>query len=232
MVRIKKLRFLYILLTILVLICFYPTNTLSAAPINHKYQNFSVNSDNETPFEYPVWQLSQEEALQGMYINYSLPIYDSFSNRTIPKTPSPILLSPSDCSINILVNQIIFSWSPFKENTKYILALANDAVIETHIIDLAEVTTTNYPYKYDRTLDYNTVYFWQVMALDPMKSEWSSVFSFRTEAAAPPVSTPPLPAATPQPNPLPMTPIIIMIITLIAAFSLVTWLIIIKYRLK
>ncbi|UCH50831.1 MAG: fibronectin type III domain-containing protein, partial [Chloroflexota bacterium] len=78
---------------------------------------------------------------------------------------------------------VSFSWSPFKETTKYKFALAKDAAM-TQIVKEAEVTTT--AFEYDGALDYSTNYFWRVMSLEPAPSDWSATFSFQTESLPPP----------------------------------------------
>jgi hypothetical protein len=90
------------------------------------------------------------------------------------------LLSPNNGGMGIPVKPVSFSWSPFKETTKYKFVLAKDAAM-TQIVKEADVTTT--AYECDGTLDYSTNYFWRVMAIEPAPSDWSAVFSFLTEAA-------------------------------------------------
>jgi hypothetical protein len=89
------------------------------------------------------------------------------------------LLSPVNSCCSYPVKSVPFSWAPYKETTKYRFTLARDAGL-TDIIIVAEVATTSY--SYEGTLDYNTSYFWQVMALQPAPSDPSTVFSFTTEA--------------------------------------------------
>ncbi len=81
-----------------------------------------------------------------------------------------------------------FSWSPFKETTKYRLVVARDAAMTQPIIDV-EVAGTQYVY--NGKLDYMTNYFWRVMALEPAPSDWSATFSFQTMAEPVPQSPPP-----------------------------------------
>lgn len=230
----KKFRFLGIALAILILISAslnlgpFSVKPVSAATTNEKYQKFLICTDNETQYEYTGMHFTEEQMKRFQYDYYSAPIEGG-----PPLTPGPVLLSPLDGSTNLPVDWIIFSWTPFKENTKYIFVLANDAAIETHIISMSEVTVATYPYKYDGILDYNAVYFWQVMALDPTKSEWSPIFSFRTEAAgaaAPATAPSPKREAPPNPSALPTTPIVIMLMTLSAAVGIITWLLVTRGR--
>ncbi|UCH51172.1 MAG: hypothetical protein JSV54_09315, partial [Chloroflexota bacterium] len=92
---------------------------------------------------------------------------------------APIPLSPGNNSLGAPVDQPSFSWSPFKETTKYKFVLAKDAAV-TQIVKEAEVTATSYDY--DSKLDYSINYFWRVQALEPAPSDWSATFSFQTEA--------------------------------------------------
>jgi hypothetical protein len=98
----------------------------------------------------------------------------------------PRLLSPNNGCIGCPVEPASFSWSPFKETTKYRFVLAKDAAM-TQVIAQATVATTAYEYK--STLDYSTNYFWRVMTLEPSPSDWSATFSFQTEPAPTPLPT-------------------------------------------
>jgi hypothetical protein len=73
-----------------------------------------------------------------------------------------------------------FTWSPLKNTTRYRFVLAEDAAM-TQVVKEAKVTTT--AYEYDGQLEYGQSYFWRVMALEPVPSDWSATFSFQTEAA-------------------------------------------------
>lgn len=89
------------------------------------------------------------------------------------------LLSPVSGCCGYPAKSVPFSWSPYKETTRYRFILARDPGL-TDIITIAETTTTSY--LYEGTFDYNTNYFWQVMAIQPAPSDPSPVFSFTTEA--------------------------------------------------
>jgi len=93
------------------------------------------------------------------------------------------------------VKPVSFTWSPLKDTTRYRFVLAEDAAM-TQVVKEAEVTTT--AYDYDGQLEYGQSYFWRVMALEPVTSDWSATFSFRTETAPPP------PAVEPAPEPIPL----------------------------
>lgn len=78
------------------------------------------------------------------------------------------------------VKPVSFTWSPLKDTTRYRFVLAEDAAM-TQVVKEAEVTTT--AYEHDGQLGYGQSYFWRVMALEPVPSDWSATFSFQTEAA-------------------------------------------------
>jgi hypothetical protein len=89
------------------------------------------------------------------------------------------LLSPVSSCAGYPVTAVPFTWSPYKETTRYRFTMAKDAGL-TDIISAAEVATSSYVYQ--GTLDYNSSYFWQVMAIQPAPSDPSPVFSFTTQA--------------------------------------------------
>lgn len=106
------------------------------------------------------------------------------------------LLSPVNTCCGYPVKLVPFTWSPIKDTTIYQFILARDAGL-ADIVITAKVTTTSYVY--EGTLDYNTSYFWQVMALQPAPSDPSPVFSFTTEVM--PLPEPKVPETPPvMPN--------------------------------
>ena len=105
------------------------------------------------------------------------------------------LLAPNNGCLGCPVQPVSFSWSPFKETTKYKFQLASDAGM-TQLVKEAEVVNST-AYEFDGALDYSTNYFWRVMSIEPAPSDWSATFSFQTEAkpaeaagAAPAAPTP------------------------------------------
>jgi hypothetical protein len=104
------------------------------------------------------------------------------------------LLAPNNGCLGCPVSPASFSWSPYKETTKYKFVLAKDSEM-TQVVKEAEVTTT--AYEYDGTLDYSTNYFWRVMSEEPAPSDWSATFSFQTEAKPAAPAGPAAPAPTP-----------------------------------
>ena len=88
------------------------------------------------------------------------------------------LLNPDNNCIDYPITPVPFSWTPIKSTVKYKFILAEDAGL-SDIITIAE--TGNTSYMYEGELEYNTVYFWQVTAIDPVISEPSATFNFVTE---------------------------------------------------
>jgi hypothetical protein len=101
------------------------------------------------------------------------------------------LLYPQNGVNNVPVKSAAFTWAPLNDTTKYRFVLAKDAAI-TQVVKEAEVTTT--AYEYEGQLEYSQSYFWRVMALEPVPSDWSAIFNFKTEAA-------PIPPAEPASQP-------------------------------
>ena len=124
------------------------------------------------------------------------------------------LLSPNNGCLSCPVSPASFSWSPFKETTKYKFVLASDAAM-TQVVTEAEVATT--AFEYDGTLDYSTNYFWRVMSIEPAPSDWSATFSFQTEAAPEPIT----------PDKAPPTPVWVWVVIAIGAILVIVTLVLI-----
>jgi len=108
------------------------------------------------------------------------------------------LLAPANGCIGCKVKPASFSWSPWKDATKYEFALAADPEFRQIIITSNPTTSA---YEYGGALDYGANYFWRVRALEvngqPIPSDWSATFSFQTEPAPAPPAAPPAEPATP-----------------------------------
>lgn len=139
------------------------------------------------------WRVKARHGATGEWIRSPWSDVRSFSIKAgVPVRASTAglqLLSPANGAIGVPPSKPSFSWAPFPDTKKYKFVLAKDAAL-TQIIKEAEVTAT--AYQYDGTLDYDSNYFWRVMALEPAPSDWSTTFSFRTQprppAAAPPAA--------------------------------------------
>lgn len=78
------------------------------------------------------------------------------------------------------VTPVSFSWSGYPNITKYRFILARDSQLQDIVVEGLTSTTS---YSLSSPLEYETSYFWQVMALDPVPSDPSSVFTFHTMPA-------------------------------------------------
>jgi hypothetical protein len=99
--------------------------------------------------------------------------------------PQPVY--PNNGCGSCPVKPASFTWSALKDTTKYRFVLAKDAAM-TQVVKETETSTT--AYEYDGQLEYGQSYFWRVMALEPVPSDWSATFSFLTETAPPPPPQP------------------------------------------
>jgi hypothetical protein len=127
----------------------------------------------------------------------------------------PQLLSPDNGCGCPCDAPVCFSWSPFKETTKYKFELSENADMSSPLVSTTVPTTS---YQYDGKVTCNTNYFWRVMSEEPAPSEWSAVFSFMTQAE------PPAPAPEPEP---PGTPIWVWVIIGIGAVLVIVTLVLI-----
>jgi hypothetical protein len=130
----------------------------------------------------------------------------------------PQLLEPINgcgCPCDAPLN---FSWSPFKETTKYKFELSENPDMSSPVVS-TEVPTT--AYQYTGSIKCNTSYFWRVMSTDPAPSEWSAVFTFKTQAEEPP---PPPPPPPPEPE---KTPIWVWVVIAIGAVLVIVTLVLI-----
>jgi len=78
------------------------------------------------------------------------------------------------------VKPVSFSWSGYQGTSKYRFLLARDSQLQNVVVDGLTSTTS---YALSEALEYDTSYYWQVMAVEPIPSDPSSVFTFHTESA-------------------------------------------------
>jgi len=108
------------------------------------------------------------------------------------------LLAPNNGCLGCKVKPASFSWSPWKEGTKYQFDLATDPEFKSLVVTVVVAATG---YEYSGTLNYSTNYFWRVKALEVnglnIPSDWSATFSLQTEPAPAPPAPPPAEPATP-----------------------------------
>lgn len=95
-------------------------------------------------------------------------------------------LSPSNGCTGCPVSPVAFSWSGYPNTTKYRFVLARDAQLQNIVVE-AFTTTTSYELK--GTLEYDTSYFWQVSAVEPVPSDPSALFTLHTMSAPAPTAT-------------------------------------------
>jgi hypothetical protein len=155
----------------------------------------------------------------------------------VPVVPVPSAPGTKTGSTVVSTINPVFKWSAARNATGYELQLAKYANMTGLVANMAGITALGNvtSWKCTTTLDYNTTYFWRVRAITKSAgagySDWSDVISFTTMAEPaeppPPAVTPPAPpaqpATTPQPVPvtLPYLWVIIVIgIVLIIALTL------------
>jgi hypothetical protein len=160
------------------------------------------------------WRVRARAAITGEQIRspWSATMYFTVEAGlpTASPYPSVTLFNPAYGSINVS-NTPAFSWSGMPKTTTYEFVMAKDAALQQVVVK-ADVPTTSY--LYDGKLDYNTTYFWQVRALEPVVSDPSPIGTFTVMAAPKPV-TPEV--ETPAPIPSWVWWIIAVITALIAA---------------
>jgi hypothetical protein len=130
----------------------------------------------------------------------------------------PQLLAPDNGCGCPCEAPLCFSWSPFKETTAYRFQLSENPDMSSPLVN--EVVRESTAYQYTGDPKCNTNYFWRVMAVEPVESEWSAVFSFMTQAE------PPAPPAE-KPEPEEVTPIWVWVIIAIGAILVIVTLVLI-----
>jgi hypothetical protein len=73
---------------------------------------------------------------------------------------------------------VAFSWSPYQDAKKYKFELAENAGMTGLLV--SNITDTA-AYQYDGQLDFDRSYYWRVMAMEPVASDWSASFSFTVQ---------------------------------------------------
>jgi hypothetical protein len=140
------------------------------------------------------WRVRVRQAATGQVIRSYWSEAGSFSIKAGLPVVSPYLgaqaLKPVHGANDTPASFVAFSWTPFNNATEYQFILAKDSAL-TEIIAQESLPTT--AYRYSGRLDYDTPYFWQVIAIKPLPSEPSPVFSFSTTSRpSPPPEIPPL----------------------------------------
>jgi hypothetical protein len=130
----------------------------------------------------------------------------------------PQLLAPDNGCGCPCEAPLCFSWSPFKETIAYRFQLSENPDMSSPLVN--EVVRESTAYQYTGDPKCNTNYFWRVMAVEPVESEWSAVFSFMTQAE------PPAPEPD-KPEPEEVTPIWVWVIIAIGAILVIVTLVLI-----
>jgi hypothetical protein len=95
--------------------------------------------------------------------------------------PNPI--SPQNGATSIGISSVFFSWERFYVGTQeYTFQLSKNPEINPVTVNTT-IKSGGTTYKYTGTLEYDTTYYWRVMATKPLGGYWSPVSNFRTKAA-------------------------------------------------
>jgi len=89
-------------------------------------------------------------------------------------------LSPANGAMGCPVSPLAFSWGGYQGTTKYRFILAKDAQLQNIVVEDFTPTTS---YDLKVRLNYDTAYFWQASAVEPVPGDAGSVFTFYTETA-------------------------------------------------
>jgi hypothetical protein len=166
---------------------YYPAGGMASSP-----SSLTGWSNLEAGHTY-YWRARVRQAATGQHILSPWSEVQSFTiipgTRTTTASYGIQPIYPNNGLYACPVKPASFSWSPLNDTVKYRFVLAKDAAMTKVLADTV-VTTTAYEYQ-DR-LDYGQAYYWRIMALEPIPSDWSAVFTFRTNL--PPRSLPEGPA--------------------------------------
>jgi hypothetical protein len=145
------------------------------------------------------WRVRSRAAITGDMIRspWSATMYFTVEAGlpTASRYPSVTLFGPQYGAKNVSTSPG-FSWSGMLRTTKYEFILARDPSLQQVVVK-ADVPTTSY--LYTGTLDYNTTYYWQVRAIEPIVSDVSPIGTFTVMAQQQPV-TPTVETPAPIPS--------------------------------
>ena len=88
---------------------------------------------------------------------------------------TPVLISPADQSSNVSTSPV-FSWVPVPDADSYEIFIATDPDMN-NTIDTQGLNSTTYTVN---GLDFNTNYYWMVLAINDCGASYSPVFNFKT----------------------------------------------------
>jgi hypothetical protein len=161
---------------------YYPAGGRAASP-----SSLTTWGNLEAGHTY-YWRARVRQAATGQQMFSPWSEVESFTiesgtpTRTTSYGPQPTY--PDNGINGCPVKPVSFSWSPLNNTTKYRFMLAKDAAMTEVVTDTTVSTTA---YNYEGQLEYSQAYFWRVMAVEPVPSDWSATFSLRTEVS--PVSS-------------------------------------------
>jgi hypothetical protein len=131
------------------------------------------------------WRIRTRHAITGETIRSPWSIVSDFDVKAgFPVTTEYYgakLLSPENGCGCPCESPVCFSWAPYKETTSYLFELSENNDMSNPLISNTVMGST--AYQYTKSLKCNMNYFWRVMALEPVESEWSATFSFMTQVA-------------------------------------------------
>jgi hypothetical protein len=122
----------------------------------------------------------------------------SFTTSIGSQALAPVLESPKAGASNVPVKPI-FQWSAIAGADSYELVVSTKAELDNPtILKTDSYALTNTAWQCNITLDYNTTYYWKVMAVNgDTNSAWSAVGAFSTEAPPLESNSPPEPPPPP-----------------------------------
>jgi hypothetical protein len=130
------------------------------------------------------WRVRSVQAASGQYIDSPWSDIKSFTveqgYNTDDNSYTIRAFTPADGSTQYPVKPISFSWSSYQGTTKYQFILAKDAQLHDVVVDDFASTAA---YSVKDSLEYDTGYYWQVRAVEPVLSDAGSVFTFHTVLA-------------------------------------------------
>ena len=130
------------------------------------------------------WRVRSVQAASGQYI-------DSPWSETKTFTVEPVYngidssytvqaFTPANGSTEYPVKPLSFNWSGYQETTKYQFILAKDAQLLDIVVDDFTATAA---YAVKDSLEYDTGYYWQIRAVEPVLSDAGAIFTFHTVQA-------------------------------------------------
>ena len=130
------------------------------------------------------WRVRTTQAATGQYILSPWSEPQSFTVRPGYAVSTEYYglqaLAPINGCAGCPIGPVSFSWSGYPETTRYRFILARDSQLQNIV---AEGFTTTTSYELEGMLEYDTSYFWQVSAIEPVPSDASAVFTFHTISA-------------------------------------------------